>query len=423
MAILATFYGLAAGLTQIQMGGSDELVKNVNGLLSGMSLAFMNSLWGIGCSLLWAFLHAIVEGWGRMNTQGFSQTVRECLPSWEPDELNAFLVEQQVKQTANMQSIGTDFAIEIRRALDEIMELRVSKPLQSLQGSLNAQTDRMTSVQEEGLKQIAGSLVEQMHGAAGKEINALATAVAEFRFLLVSSQESYTIVLENLERAAGGLWPVVDKFEALSANLDGYTAEIRRMQEVSAAGAEQTAAVVQQMQNAATELGGLYRQIQEGQSSIEGQIRQISQAWDSTDSQLSNLAGKVERAANHFSSDFVTSLKQVHGQIDELLSTSLSHFSGTLANLDEMMRSDVLKVLAGLKESTQQTDALLRESLAEAPRALAELASLSKSLSTTLHAMQPMLSQLEVLARSSAAASRSDASSSPQRTASNGEVN
>ncbi len=55
LGVLGTFIGLSVGLADLNVGDTDALRTGIDGLLSGMKVAFYTSVFGVLLSLLWTF--------------------------------------------------------------------------------------------------------------------------------------------------------------------------------------------------------------------------------------------------------------------------------------------------------------------------------------------------------------------------------
>ena len=134
LGILGTFLGLTLGLSQINLGSSDiNVLKNgIKGLLSGASMAFSTSVWGIGCSLV--FL--IFKRWNlsKLNNliSKFIKEIDRLFTRKTPENFLYEIVKEMKEQTLQLKTFNDDLAISIAEALDEKLATRLTPTFEKL---------------------------------------------------------------------------------------------------------------------------------------------------------------------------------------------------------------------------------------------------------------------------------------------------
>ncbi|KJR41975.1 hypothetical protein MCHI_002123 [Candidatus Magnetoovum chiemensis] len=155
LGILGTFIGLFFGLNEFRTETTEQLKESINGLLSGMSTAFVTSIWGMGLSILstiWLRWHL---GSVNHNINQLCRTLDSKYKMTRSDEANIennriievitvhikpIISDNAEKQTAELKSFFTALADEIKAANENIAERLIEKSQE--------QTDTLKSLTE-----------------------------------------------------------------------------------------------------------------------------------------------------------------------------------------------------------------------------------------------------------------------------------
>lgn len=205
MGILGTFVGLTIGISGIKTTeGTDQLAQSIDGLMSGMSTAFVTSIWGMGLSLGFT---AFFKFW---QTRIFRTIQNMCFRLDEEfkiseDDLqkhsdqkqkeiiselfNEYLVaetsegkqlpknvfrrilEESEKQTASLQSFSDDLADSITAAMElmvsenntQLSNLIEEKLVPVLNDLKEIKQDSGTKIIEDAVKRLSDSMKEMLH--------------------------------------------------------------------------------------------------------------------------------------------------------------------------------------------------------------------------------------------------------------------
>ena len=227
--ILGTFVGLVWGL--IPFGGIDfteitEIGNAIKELLSGVSTAFVTSVWGMVTSLLFNGL----EKWriGRVS-QAIANLQRalDKLFTLTTQEQSSFRQEDELKQqTKALKSFSTDLANEITGAMAQgrqeiIQELHnapeafsnaMAEQLEPSLISLNNAIEELRQQREESSTDAIQRLVEEfresLSGSATAQLEELAETVR-------SASDGLTTLPEQLTRMMAGVQEQIDQSRQL----------------------------------------------------------------------------------------------------------------------------------------------------------------------------------------------------------------
>lgn len=93
--ILGTFVGLTVGITGFQMGDVEKIKLSIQGLLSGMSTAFVSSVWGMATSMSFTVLEKYLFNTVQIETNRFCSLLDRKFLINRNDEFKIFKSEQQ----------------------------------------------------------------------------------------------------------------------------------------------------------------------------------------------------------------------------------------------------------------------------------------------------------------------------------------
>lgn len=130
LGIFGTFIGLTYGLSNFSTGSTEKIQSSIQVLLSGMTTAFVTSVWGMAISIFFNFyekirLHRVGSNMSNLNRQIdkiFTLTTQEKIAIEQKEQLEM--------QTTALQAFSTDLADRIKIAMDSVLATR----LESLQG-------------------------------------------------------------------------------------------------------------------------------------------------------------------------------------------------------------------------------------------------------------------------------------------------
>ncbi|HEY8966281.1 MAG TPA: hypothetical protein VIM58_07555 [Candidatus Methylacidiphilales bacterium] len=326
--LLCTFFGLVAALyvTSLAMDSDPAgLTKILQTLLATASFKFINSIAGLGSSMLFSWQIREIFHDFSLQTGSFCRTLNELIPCVTPEMLLAERADETAKQTEVIRRLPEEIAkgIETKLAFSLI---RLVDPLaEKVEGVAN----RITEISREA--------VEKM--------------VKEFRSQLVAAAtEEIAILIRGLE--------------ATRQSVEGMGAQL----------ADSAKRFDQEMTDASKHV---YERMAEGASRVEQSFKNTAQQLEGS---LSPLTGKIVALTESFTtmeSKMKTNLELFGGTVDGLR-TLLADFRSTteqLANASTPLTTasqDLFTMSKRIQESNEATVSALKQ-----------LSSFSQSLSDT----------------------------------------
>ena len=381
--ILGTFVGLVRGLipfSGINFTQTEEIRTAIQILLSGVSTAFVTSVWGMLTSLVFNGL----EKWriGRVSQaianlqraldQLFTLTTQEAISFRQEDELT--------QQTAALKSFSTDLADRIKIAMDNIMSERLENLHQGLKQLHDHNLEGRIAIIKElqnAPEAFGNAMAEQLEPS----LDSLNTAVEELRR---QREESSTDAIQRL----------VEEFhESLSGST---TAQLEGLAET--------------VRSASAGLAALPVQLEDMITSVQEQIDQSRQLLSATsEEQTGQLQGLMEGMLNAFQR--AVDLQQ--SSLSEATNQSIQALEGAIAELQRALTSTasqtaeesqgmVTRMLDLLESAANRADAQLAQRIAEIDGVSTQsiqtlettIAELRQSLTSTLDAQQQTIRRI-----------------------------
>ena len=221
LGILGTFIGMVSGLTffsqDVDFTQTESIQGAIEGLISGVSIAFVTSVYGMLTSLVFNVLEKGLIGktgrsianLQRVLDQNFTLTTQEEISFRQEDELE--------QQTAALKSFSTDLANEITaamaqgrqeiirelqqtpRAFSEAMAERLAPSLEEL----NDAVEKLREQKEESSIEAIGRLVEEFQNSISAEttrqMETLATTVDEVSLSLKHLPSQMSEMMANVQ--------------------------------------------------------------------------------------------------------------------------------------------------------------------------------------------------------------------------------
>ena len=385
--ILGTFVGLVCGLIPfegIDFTKIEEIGDAIKILLSGVSTAFVTSVWGMFTSLLFSKL----EKWqiGRVSRtianlqraldQLFTLTTQEEISFRQEDELS--------QQTAALRSFSTDLADSIRIAMDSIM----SERLENLHDSLI----QLHNQNEQGRTEI----VQEFHNAP----DAFSSAIAE---RLAPSLNSLNTAVEELRQ---------QKEESSTDAIQRLVEEFR--DSLSGTTTAQLEGLAETVRNASTGLAALPSQLSDMITSVQDQIDQSRQLLSANSEEQS---GHLQDLMNGMLNAFQSAVDTQQSSVLEVTNQSIQTLQSTIAELQGSLTAVATQSATESQAMTIRMRELLESAANRADDQLAQRTAEMQRVSTqSIQTLETAIAELQQAMTSTASQSAEDSQEMATRT-------
>ncbi len=372
LGILGTFVGLVWGLRPfagIDFTEIEEIGDAIKTLLSGVSTAFVTSVWGMSVSLVFNLfekrrmgrISQAITNLQRALDKLFTLTTQEAILFRQEDEL--------AQQTAALKSFSTDLANEIKSAMTQgreeiIQELHnapeafssaMAEQLTPSLDSLNKAVEELQRQKEESSTDAIQRLVEEFHESLSGSTTAQLEGLAE---TVRSASESLSTLPEQLTSMMAGVQEQINgSRQLLSATSEEQTGQLQNLMD-RMLNAFQSAVDLQQ--------SSLSEATNQSIQALQSTITQLQESITSTASQnateseamTTRMRELLESSANQTGEQ----LNRRMADIEAVSNQSIQTLEAAITDLQQALTSTLDTQQQAIGNITSQTSAAFTES-------------------------------------------------------------
>lgn len=371
LGILGTFVGIVIGLYDLQTRNADALMGSVEQLLAGMSTAFVSSIVGIACSLLWVWRYELRVSKVDSELKGLWPKLAAVFPTW--DELG--LLRAQLKlaeeQKGTLQSLGTDIAA----ALETAMTRTVTPALENLTNWFMKTMEESRTRQTEGLGELAEKFHERLMASIGTHFDRLSSALAQAAQVQEEAATRMEDLLREVERLGAAQRELLDSTTQATERFEGSVKGLTTvheavsttalsMREVAEAASRLLADTSLQVECLMTANVDLRRELATQLDSVQAQVSSMTSFWSQLSATLEALGVELNESILEFQSLASERLRDVFEQFDREMARVVEHLNGTLAELREVSQdvpTRIEQLQTALAKMVEEVSALVRE--------------------------------------------------------------
>lgn len=315
--ILFTFLGLTIGIFGLDPTDPERLTQGVRGLLGGMSMAFLTSIAGIGTALWWTWRTKHYSE--RYN--GIARRITSVLQDKPflmfPDEIPNKMLDKLSLQNQYLADMENTMTVAFRRALED-------------QGWIEIQQNIARMVARKDSSELFSQALETL----SRNTDGLAESVKQ----TLGLQQKMLRALEQSGGVGGGggsvNWDDPNQRAAIirdTSHLAGNVARIHGAQQDMNKHLLETASTLKELMEHARIANA---DIILTHKNLTNQLQRLEKHWDGYREQVLAMQKSLRLAIETFQKRLQTTLKTAHGEIDELLGQSLTHFTAALDSFE-----------------------------------------------------------------------------------------
>ena len=187
--ILGTFIGLVAGISLAGSGLVSENIKEIReslqALLNGASLAFITSITGIVCSIIFSTLEKVHIHRLLRSLNTWNNELDRRIEKVTPEELAQKQLAQLERQSEYLEEFTTKVAFNIAEALDDRLNEKLVPTLNKIIESVDSMRRERGDTDKQLIREMVEKFSESVQGAAGSEIQALAKTLDSLHEALI----------------------------------------------------------------------------------------------------------------------------------------------------------------------------------------------------------------------------------------------
>lgn len=407
LGLLGTFLGLTLGVSNFDSSSSEKINESIQLLLSGMATAFMTSLLGMGCSLVFTFFDkrwrnklskVLYELTEKLDSQYFIDDI--SLLSYKNEEIVNKLyydikhlldeklsytnqtnqvvpisyaireiLAENTEQSKALKSFSTDLAIELNNGFEESLSRQMQQKILPLMENVDNTTKLMIEHIDKLSDVVSSPATDMIQNVVVELKKSMSSLIDEFK---TSLSGSATNELESLAKQLGEASKSMADFPQnmsnISSTLQFTIEEIKQaVADISKTSANANSTAMQQMQE------------------------QISLATGA----ISNAIGEVKDAMSHItqssqqqSNEMVGRLSDAADKMSEFLNKTISSISLSLQNSISNIASDISSKQADLIALQDDTTVQTRKLLDSFSMSIDRLEKMNEYISGTMNMFQ-----------------------------------
>ena len=230
LGILGTFLGLAGGVGSARSGlasvSPDKITASLQQLLAGASLAFMTSIAGIACSILFVLIERHTSRRLHIALDDWVGAIEARLERVTPAGVALLQLNEARRAATQLERFNTELIFSLEQALEEKIAGRLSPQLERLVETVEGlRQDRSTDAGQM-IEQALGRFADAMQERTGSQFDEMASIVAELNRTLKSSAESLTQSQKDVREALDSAMTTVRK--SMDAGAASMTETLRQ---------------------------------------------------------------------------------------------------------------------------------------------------------------------------------------------------
>ena len=438
LGILGTFVGLAIGLQSFHTDSAEAMTNSIAPLIEGIKVAFYTSIFGVLLSLVYGTIYKYRFNKAETAAEEFvGLFYRYC--GYRPEnEAVSRLLQLQEDQTDSMNQFAEEISIALADAIDKALaptlsqlpdqmsqaiQSNIAPTMQSISDSIHTLadelTDNITQAQRTGVEDIVDSFLEQMDRAVGGQMENLEKSIQTICDWQQTTSEKLDEVIESVCQNAESvsvinedLKDIVTQLASYIASMDSAAEKLHTATECVGQLAQRTEDAVENYQNILDQSAQISEQIEKQQKEaaelaikqselmrsdsdfIQNQSEQLKKTCEGVTENFDEAAGHLATVSGQLKNDVSEAMTQTYAQFDSQLAKAITHFSGTLSELRDIvektpkivdslsvsMKKDVAEYLGAVQNSQKELTATITNTTSQLTEHIQELDTLLNSM-------------------------------------------
>ncbi|RKU21196.1 hypothetical protein C6503_04990 [Candidatus Poribacteria bacterium] len=384
LGILGTFVGLVWGLipfSGIDFKQTEEIRRAIEELLSGVSTAFVTSVWGMLVSLLFNGVEKLCIGKVSREIAILQDVLDVPFTLKTEEEIAEKQKDELEQQTAALKSFSTDLANDIKGAMADgrqelIRELHsatkafssaITEQLEPTFNNLNTALEELQRQKEESSTDAIQQLVEEfqksLSGSATAQMEALAETVSKASESLITLPEQLGRIMVGVQEQVNQTHGLLSKTsqnqaEQMKSMMEGMLSAFQEAIDTHQAGLSATTdSVNEEMEQIANKIRDLLKstadrtdeQLAKRTTDMEKVSAQSIQMLQTT---IEKLQESMTSAASQVKDDSEVMTNQMHQLVDQNASRLESVFETGQTSVSELLKQQADQI----KEVNAQMD-------------------------------------------------------------------
>ncbi len=349
LGILGTFIGLMRGLGGLDMSDAAKTMESIPQMIGGMTFAFMTSIAGISCSLVFNMLNRMASGSAAGAIDEFTGAFADLVMQ-KPLEDNVQIICQSEDRAALLRHLSTEMGARV----SEGVSASVEKSLYPITQSMNSFIMGQTQAQIDGVANIAAQFISQMHRMLGNQFVQLGQTLSQVNQQQTVSSESMERTMAAANQILSGMTQVQEVNRQMMERFESYIAAVEQAQESSGQFLTHGSQVLSGMMSASQEQAELLSSLKTAQQDMQSSMRDYAD-WSG---RVLNAVQQQADGAMTVTGDMTGQLDSATRRLSETYASFVENLSGGFSRALGMFDENIHSVLGTLNEKLEDIRAL-----------------------------------------------------------------
>lgn len=351
LGILGTFIGLMRGLGGLDIAsGGQQLMDGIPTLIGGMTSAFMTSIAGISCSLVFNMLNRMAHGSATRAIDDFNDAFTDLVMQ-KPLEDNVQMICQQEDRAALLRRISSDMSARVSEGILSSVE----KSLTPVAISMNQFIAGQTQTQMDGLRNIVNQFMNQMNQAMGNQFMQLGQTLSQLNQAQVVSFETIDHTMSASVEIIEGMKQVHTVTQRMMERFESYITSMEQNQADNASFIQSGSQVLSGMITATQEQSDFLERIQAAQADLNKSMQTYADWTSRVIKSVQEQANGAFAVTGDVTAKFDEASHRLSEQYSGFVETITNGFSRTLGIFDENIHSALNAMGEKLKDYMNAT--------------------------------------------------------------------
>lgn len=381
LGILGTFIGLMRGLGGLDVSDAAKTMDSIPQMIGGMTFAFMTSIAGIACSLIFNMLNRMAYGSATRAIDDFHDAFTDLVMQ-KPLEDNVQLICQQEDRSALLRHLSGDIGSRVSEGIVSSVERSLAPVTQNMNNFILGQTQ----AQIDGVAGIANQFVMQMNRSLGGQFTQLGQTLSQVNQAQAVSFESMERTMSAADQILEGMRQVQDVTRQVMERFESYISAMDQSQQTNAAFLNHGSQVLSGMMTASQEQADCLTAITAAQNDLRASMRDYAE-WST---QVLNTVREQAGGALNVSGEISAQMDASSRRLSETYSSFVEDLSGGFSRALGLFDKNIQSVLGAMNEKLDDLRSLSADAPAQAARYQQETESCISAMSKLQRVMTEM---------------------------------
>ena len=385
LGILGTFIGLMRGLGGLDVSDAAKTMDSIPQMIGGMTFAFMTSIAGISCSLVFNMLNRMAYGSATGAIDEFTDAFADLVMQ-KPLEDNVQMICQQEDHSALLRRLSADMGSRVSEGIVSGVEQCLTPVAQSMNQFILGQTQ----AQIDGVAGIASQFVNQMNRMLGNQFTQLGQTLSQVNQAQAVSFESMDRTMAAADQILSGLSQVQEVTNRVMERFESYINTIDQAQESSGAFLTHGSQVLSGMLTASQEQSDFLASIKTAQRDLQASMHEYA---DWSGRVLSAVQTQADGAMN-MAGDLNARMDESSRKLSDSYSAFVQNLSGGFSQALGMFEKNMHDLMGAMNEKLEEIRQAESAPSGQAARLQKETEGCVQSLSKLQRALAQMTAAL-----------------------------